>query len=51
MRRLSEVMGVQKTAIHFQKDEDPERAREIEWEGRASALDTGAFLACCWRRP
>ena len=33
-----------KTAIHFQKDDDPDRAREIEQDGMARGLDTGAFL-------
>lgn len=51
MRRLSEVTGIQKTAIYFQKEDDPERARDVEAEGRSRGLETGAFLACCWQKP
>ncbi len=50
MRHLSKAMGNCKTAIHFQKAEDPHRAREMELEGRSRGLDTGAFLACCWQK-
>jgi ubiquinone/menaquinone biosynthesis C-methylase UbiE len=51
MERLSSVGGICRTAIHFQKEEDPERAVEIEHEGGSHGLDTGAFLACCWQKP
>jgi len=51
MRHLSAVPCTCRTAIHFQKDEDPQKAKEIEQEGRLHGLDTGAFLACCWRKP
>jgi ubiquinone/menaquinone biosynthesis C-methylase UbiE len=51
MKDLSEVTGNCKTAIHFQKAEDPDRAREMESKGRSRGLDTGAFLACCWKKP
>ena len=51
MRNLSKVKGVQKSAIHFRKEEGPERAKEKEEMGRSRGLDTGAFLACCWRKP
>ena len=51
MGNLSKVKGVQKSAIHFQKEENPERAKEKEEMGRSRGLDTGAFLACCWRKP
>ncbi|MFO7600877.1 MAG: class I SAM-dependent methyltransferase [Candidatus Desulfacyla sp.] len=51
MRHLSAVPCTCRTAIHFQKDEDPQRAKEIEQAGRLHGLDTGAFLACCWRKP
>jgi len=51
MRHLSNVPYTWRTAIHFQKEEDPERARAIELDGRARSLDTGAFLACCWQKP
>ena len=40
-----------RTAVHFQKHEDPERAGKIEDDGNARGLDTGAFLAVCWKKP
>jgi ubiquinone/menaquinone biosynthesis C-methylase UbiE len=40
-----------KTAIHFQKNEDPDRASEIEMEGQKRNLATGAFLAARWVKP
>ncbi|OQX34682.1 MAG: methyltransferase type 11 [Candidatus Sedimenticola endophacoides] len=48
MRILAPVDGLVKTAIHFQKDDPPKRAIEIEREGQAKALSTGAFLAVSW---
>lgn len=51
MERLASEEEVCRTAIHFQKEEDPKRAIEIEREGRSRGLDTGAFLACCWHKP
>jgi len=50
MRRLSKEPAVIQTAIHFQKEDDPETAKTIESEGNSRGLDTGAFLACCWRK-
>jgi ubiquinone/menaquinone biosynthesis C-methylase UbiE len=43
--------GLMRTAIHFQDDDDPERAIELEAEGRRKGLDTGAFVAVRWRKP
>ena len=51
MSRLSQVKGLIKTAIHFQKDDDPEHARKIEEKGRSKGLDTGAFIVACWEKP
>lgn len=48
MQALAPVEGIVKTAIHFQKDEDPLKAPEIEREGQKKDLKTGAFLAACW---
>ena len=45
MRSLSKVKGIQKSAIHFQKEDDPAKAKEKEDMGRTRGLDTGAFLA------
>ena len=51
VRRLAPVDGVLKTAIHFQKGENPDRAPEIEKEGQTLNLNTGAFLAVSWVKP
>jgi hypothetical protein len=51
MRRLAPVDGVLKTAIHFQKAENPARAPEIEKDGQRKELSTGAFLAARWVKP
>ena len=51
MRAIGPVEGLVKTAIHFQKDDDPQRATEIELEGQRKDLDTGAFLAARWQKP
>lgn len=40
-----------KTAVHFDKDEKPERAREIEKRGQAARLNTGAFVVNAWQKP
>ncbi len=45
------VDGIVKTAIHFAKDTDPKSAPEIEKEGQALNLNTGAFLAVRWVKP
>lgn len=45
---LSPVEGMVKTAIHFLKDDSPERAIEAERKGRAKGLDTGAFAIARW---
>ena len=51
MRAIAPVEGLVKTAIHFQKDDDPERVNEIELDGQRKGLDTGAFLAAKWQKP
>ena len=48
---LAPVKGVIKTAIHFQKEDDPAHAPEIEKEGERRGLDTGAFLVGYWEKP
>ena len=48
MRDLAPVAATVKTAIHFLKDDDPQRAIEIEREGQQKGLDTGAFVAARW---
>lgn len=51
MRELSPVECTIQTAVHFNKDEDPDRARKIEAQGRIKSLSTGAFLAALWVKP
>ena len=48
---LAPVEGIARTAIHFQKDEDPEKALVIEKEGHEKSLNTGAFVAARWNKP
>jgi len=47
---LASVEGVVKTAVHFQKEDDPKRAIEIEREGQRRNLNTGAFMAVRWEK-
>lgn len=47
---LASVKGVVRTAIHFLKDEDADKARLIEEEGQSKNLLTGAFLAGRWEK-
>lgn len=51
IRSIASANAVLKTAIHFQKDDDPEEAPEIEREGRKRGSMTGAFLAVRWEKP
>jgi hypothetical protein len=48
---LVPLPGIIRTAIHFAKDENPQRAVEIEIAGEKKNLDNGAFLAACWEKP
>ncbi len=50
MRDLLSLDCEIRTAIHFQKNDDLEEAREIELEGQSRGLETGAFLVACWAR-
>jgi ubiquinone/menaquinone biosynthesis C-methylase UbiE len=50
LHSLAPAAGVVKTAIHFQKGDDPERAVEIEQEGKRRHLNTGAFVAVRWEK-
>ena len=40
-----------KTAVHFNKEDDPARARQTELQGAAEGLNTGAFVAAVWQKP
>jgi len=50
LKRFSPVKGTVKTAIHFQKDDDPEEAEKIEKNGQAKGLQTGAFAVVRWEK-
>jgi len=50
VRALSGEAAVIKTAVHFRKDADPDRARAIEAQGRSKTPDKGAFLAARWEK-
>ena len=50
LRSLASAEGVVKTAVHFQKEDDPEEAVGIEREGKRKKLDTGAFVAIRWEK-
>ena len=51
LRSLAPVDSLIKTAIHFQKEEDPAHAPAIEREGQRKGLNTGAFAAIRWEKP
>jgi len=51
MASLVPVPALIRTAVHFQKHDDPEQARGIESSGEAQDLDTGAFLVVRWEKP
>jgi ubiquinone/menaquinone biosynthesis C-methylase UbiE len=50
MRSLAPVEGVIRTAVHFRKEDDPNRAPEIERAGQEKGLNTGAFVAARWEK-
>jgi len=51
MAELVPLPALIRTAVHFQKHDDPDQAREIERDGDARGLDTGAFLVVRWEKP
>ncbi len=51
LKSLAPVEGVVKTAIHFQKDDNPEQAKKIEKNCQSKALETGAFAVARWEKP
>jgi ubiquinone/menaquinone biosynthesis C-methylase UbiE len=50
VRSLAPVEGVIRTAIHFQREDDPSNASEIERAGQEKGLNTGAFVAARWEK-
>jgi hypothetical protein len=48
---LSPVKGIAKTAIHFEKEADPNTATKIEASGQKKGLNTGAFVIARWKKP
>ena len=51
MAALAPQEGIIRTAVHFKKEEDPQRALEIEEAGKKKRSLTGAFLAVRWEKP
>lgn len=51
LQALVPVPATMKTAVHFQKQADPEQAKMIEADGRSKDLSTGAFLVASWDKP
>jgi ubiquinone/menaquinone biosynthesis C-methylase UbiE len=51
MLALSPVHGMVRTAIHFDKEDLPEKTVEAEHEGQAKRSMTGAFVAVRWLKP
>ena len=51
LRSLFPLESVIKTAVHFQKDDDPDKAVALELEGQRRGLNTGAFVAVRWKKP
>ena len=47
----SNLNGIVKSVVHFQKDDNPEEAIKIEQVGQSEKLDTGAFVAVRWKKP
>ncbi len=45
------VPGAARTAVHFLKDDDADRALETERAGNARGLETGAFVIARWPKP
>jgi ubiquinone/menaquinone biosynthesis C-methylase UbiE len=51
IRELSPIECTLKTAIHFQKNENPGHAIKIEKKSQSRCLSTGAFIAAQWLKP
>jgi SAM-dependent methyltransferase len=51
MEALAPLPAAIRTAVHFEKHEDPDRAREVETDGNARGVDTGALVMVCWEKP
>ena len=51
MKGLSSENSIVRTAIHFEKNDDPEMVPKIEKSGSERNLNTGAFLAARWIKP
>jgi ubiquinone/menaquinone biosynthesis C-methylase UbiE len=51
IKSFSPAEGIIETAIHFEKNDNPEIAPKIERSGNEKGLNTGAFLAARWIKP
>jgi len=47
---LASQAGIFRTAVHFKKEDEPQRALEMEESGKEKGLLTGAFLAGRWEK-
>ena len=47
---LSPYPGITRNVVHFSKDDDVDKAREIERRGSERQLETGAFVAVRWQK-
>jgi hypothetical protein len=50
MKGLAPVECTVETAIHFNKNDDPDMAPKIEKAGMERGLNTGAFIAARWTK-
>jgi ubiquinone/menaquinone biosynthesis C-methylase UbiE len=48
---LAGLEGETETVVHFMNDDDPDKAVQIEREGKSRKLGTGAFAAVRWQKP
>jgi len=48
---LAGLQGETETVVHFMNDDEPEKAAQIEREGKLNRLETGAFAAVRWQKP
>jgi ubiquinone/menaquinone biosynthesis C-methylase UbiE len=51
MANLAPFPASVKTAVHFQKHDDPQLAPSLEKAGEDGKIETGAFLVVCWQKP
>ena len=50
MLQLAPADATVRTAIHFQKDDDPVLAQQVEARGQKEQSNSGALVALCWNK-